>query len=46
MERTNCLRFDRTDGFNTRFDRMKKQELVLAAMAIEGVHHTWHSQLG
>jgi hypothetical protein len=34
------------EGFNEWFEQMKKQGLVLAAMAIEGVHHTWHSQLG
>jgi hypothetical protein len=34
------------EGFSEWFESMKKQGLVLAAMTIEGVHHTWHCQLG
>jgi hypothetical protein len=34
------------DGFNEWFESMKKQGLVLAAMAIDGIHHTWDVQLG
>ncbi|MBM0744985.1 hypothetical protein JOY44_26050 (plasmid) [Phormidium sp. CLA17] len=33
-------------GFNEWFDQMKRQGLVVAAMVIDGIHYTLHSQLG
>jgi hypothetical protein len=34
------------ERFNEWFESMKKQGLVVAAMAIDGIHHTLHTQQG